>query len=188
MKKGFKKLLTLGLVVNVLGANCFATEGKAVADFSKPDTFAKRGQNGARTKFIANAAGAQVLSINCKKAKKYSGALISPVSGLWDFTGTSHFAATLTNTGTEKIRVVMRVDEEGDWKKKATNTEKISLNPGETKTLKVWYGFSWGNEGYPVNPSRIARVLLFINNGGEGKSFSVDKLIAAGTTGDYPEF
>ncbi|MEZ0217693.1 MAG: hypothetical protein ACAH89_11205, partial [Rariglobus sp.] len=59
----------------------------------------------------------------------------------------------LTNTGGESCKVGLRVDNEGDWQTEPWNSEVDMIAPGETKTIAVTFGQSYGVPGFKLDAS-----------------------------------
>lgn len=73
------------------------------------------------------------------------------------FTGVE---AQLTNLDNVERKVVLRVDNDGDWRQEPWNTEVDSLAPGETKTIAVTFGRSYDAPGYKLDPAAVVNVLI----------------------------
>lgn len=75
------------------------------------------------------------------------------------FTGVE---AELTNLDSVEHKILLRVDNDGDWQKEPWNSEVDSLAPGQTKTITVTFGQSHGAAGYKLDPSAVIGVLLSV--------------------------
>jgi len=119
----------------------------------------------------------------------YPGIQVFPTTGdTWDLSGFGDVEAKITNTGTKLIRMTMRVDGTAE-DAPASDTEIIGINPGETKVLKVIFGYAWGYEpAAALETDKIKQVLLFATKSTEDQSFHVQDLEAAGQTGEKPPF
>jgi len=118
----------------------------------------------------------------------YPGFAIAPAEGdAWDLSPWGHVQARLTNTGDATLSVNLRVDNAGPWQDNPWNTESVSIKPGETKVLKVIFGHHYGYKpGYKLDPSKVVRVLIFIDKSGKERSFRVEDLQAGGPAGEKP--
>ena len=73
------------------------------------------------------------------------------------FTGVE---AEVTNLDQVERKVVLRVDNGGDWRREPWNTEVDTLAPGETKVIAVTFGRSYGAPGYKLDPATVVNLLL----------------------------
>ncbi len=106
----------------------------------------------------------------------------------WDLSPWGHIEARLTNLGAERISVGMRVDNAGDWRKEPWNAENLTLNPKESKIVKVIFGHSYGFQpAFKLNSGAVIQV-LFIANGKSDKprAFRIEDLQASGSSGEKP--
>ncbi len=67
----------------------------------------------------------------------------------------------VSNISQTRVRLHLRVDNNGDWKNSPWNTERVMLAPGETKTLRLFFGLSQGQPAYKLDPKLISAVKLF---------------------------
>ncbi|MBC2603690.1 glycoside hydrolase family 16 protein [Puniceicoccus vermicola] len=119
------------------------------------------------------------------ESKTYPGVAFLPAAGFWDLSAYGHIEAKIKNTGTERLRISMRVDNEGNWRDAPWNTETIGIPPGETGTVKVIFGLQSGfKPGYALNPAAIKQVLLFTTKSSAVQSFVVESIQAGGNTGE----
>ena len=118
----------------------------------------------------------------------YPGFAFVPSSGtVWDLSAWGHVKAKVTNTGTVGLMVSMRVDNNGEWKDSPWNTESIYLKPGESKFLKVIFGYQYGYQlGYKLKTDAVSRVLIFTGQSNKERSFRIEDLLAGGAKGDRP--
>jgi beta-glucanase (GH16 family) len=105
----------------------------------------------------------------------------------FDLSKHGHVEARITNLGTGKSPVNLRLDNDGDWQTNPFNTESVHLEPGETGTIKLIFGHSYGHKkAFPLNPAAITRILFFGGKSGTEQVFRIDSLIAGGTPGELP--
>lgn len=120
-------------------------------------------------------------------AEQYPGFFIKPESGsAWDLTPWGRVEAKITNLGAGGLQLSMRVDNKPDGS--SGNTEGISLKPGESKIIKVIFGYAYGfKPGFPLNPGSV-KDLLFFSNGKKDapRSFRIEDLQASGSAGEKP--
>lgn len=117
----------------------------------------------------------------------FPGTIIRPAEGkAWDLSPFGNVSAQITNTGSEPIRVGLRVD--NDDSGSACNTELVGLKPGETKPIKVVFGYSYGfAKAYDLNPASVVKLLFFLGGASENeRSFVINNLQAAGVAGEKP--
>jgi beta-glucanase (GH16 family) len=87
-----------------------------------------------------------------------------PIAGSLDLSAHAGVAIDIANTSQERLNIALRADNSGDWKKSPWNTNNVWIAPGETKTLKVVFGQSYGNAGYALDASRVSNIKLFAAN------------------------
>lgn len=118
----------------------------------------------------------------------YPGFFLKPkAGGSWDLSAFGHVEAVVSNTGAEDLRVFLRVDNQGDWKKNPWNTESIEIPPGGSRALRVVFGYSDGQKpGFKLNPASIPQVMFFTGKTDKPKSFRIASLTAGGTPGEKP--
>ncbi|HSI10181.1 MAG TPA: glycoside hydrolase family 16 protein [Rariglobus sp.] len=120
-------------------------------------------------------------------AEQYPGFFIKPESGsAWDLTPWGRVEAKITNLGAGGLQLSMRVDNKPDGS--SGNTEGISLKPGESKIIKVIFGYAYGfKPGFQLNPGSVKDLLFFANGKKDApRSFRIEDLQATGSTGDKP--
>ncbi len=91
--------------------------------------------------------------------------------------------AEITNLGTERLNINLRVDNPGDWRKSPWNTNGIWIPAGATQTVKVTFGQSHGGPGYALDASRISVIKLFAGNPKQTSAILVKNLRPFGTAG-----
>lgn len=151
-------------------AGSAVVEGKKLVEITPSfDADSLKTENGAEVK-VVTADGSSGIEMTTPGGRDYPG-VIFPASGTWDLSAYQGVQATVTNTGTVALSPVLRVDDDGDWKKNPWNAEILhGLKPGATKTIRVTFGRSWGNKGYALNTQRILNVRVFTGKtAGEGK-------------------
>ncbi len=121
----------------------------------------------------------------------YPGLSFVPAKGekTWDFSPWGHVEAKLTNLGGKPLSLSLRVDNNGNWKDSPWNCENLYLKPGESKVLKVFFGYQYGYQaGYQLDPGAVSQVLLFLNGkSAEERSFRMEDLMVAGASGEKPD-
>ena len=155
MKKSFHTLAALFGFFAAGAGHCLAAE-------TRPSSFDFAGQpamietENAEVRAPSSGAGIELMF---PASKGYPAARFRFVGGrdLSAFTG---IEAELTNLDSVERKVVLRVDNDGDWQKEPWNSEVDTLAPGETKTILVTFGQSYGAAGYALDPGAITAVLL----------------------------
>jgi beta-glucanase (GH16 family) len=84
------------------------------------------------------------------------------------------------------LTIYIRVDNPGDWHSSPWDQDDATIAPGQTAKVTVYMGYSWGNPGYAINPSKISQVLLFISKPSAPVTFQVLSVKATGASGDHP--
>ena len=115
----------------------------------------------------------------------YPGVEFKPAAP-WDLSIYGHVEARIRNTGTEKIGVSLRLDNDGDWKTNPWNGENLWLKPGEVGTVTVRFGYSWGKKGFALDPKKISKLSLFIGKTDKQVAFRVESIAMAGAPGEAP--
>jgi beta-glucanase (GH16 family) len=155
------------------------------------------GSSGAVARFAASSAEQVTVSrsaapagvvVTCRPGKgEYPGVELKPAGAAWDLSKFGHVEARLTNTGASPVTVCLRVDDDGDWKSNPWNAENGTAAPGETVTVRVRFGTSWGKPGYALRPAKVTRLLLFTSQPKTPESFRIDSIVAGGSPGEKPQ-
>ena len=118
----------------------------------------------------------------------YPGVSLKPDKGdAWDLAKFGHIAARVTNLGSKAASISLRVDNPGPWQENRWNTETISLQPGESGTIKTIFGFQYGYKtGYPLNSATISNVQLFAVKSDVKQTFLIQSIEADGPKGETP--
>ncbi len=117
----------------------------------------------------------------------YPGITLTPPSGVWDLSPFGHVAACVANTGSDPLRVSLRIDNAGPWSDNPWNSEWRMVQPGATGTVSVLFGYTWGKPGYALKPEAVVRALLFTGKAGvREQSYHVVSFGAGGVPGEKP--
>jgi len=118
----------------------------------------------------------------------YPGIDLKPTKGgAWDLSDHGHVVMRVTNTSDTNFGINLRVDNPGDWKKSPWNTEGTWFKPGETKDIKVIFGYQHGKKkGYPLDPSKVTQVLIFTSKANKPLSYRLESLMVGGPAGETP--
>lgn len=123
-------------------------------------------------------------------AKGYPGVSIQKGKGqAWDFSPFNRIEAVVSNPGEVPIPVTLRVDNPGHWKDNPWNTESVTLAPGASETIVVFFGYQNGfQEGFALDPSKVTQLLFFTNGVESRREFVVESVAAAGSAEEVPFF
>jgi beta-glucanase (GH16 family) len=188
--------LLLPAVCTAPGLRADATVGaiapKALLDPTSKDVshFTASDQAGSQVTVAPAASGSGVdVTVN-PGAAGYPGAALKPASGAsWDLTPFGDVTASVTNTSAKSTMIAMRVDHAGDWHDSPWSAENFYFKAGETKQLKVIFGYSFGGkkDNYPFDPSAVVQVLFFTGKvSGAPITFHIDSVEASGSAGEKP--
>ncbi|HSU67953.1 MAG TPA: glycoside hydrolase family 16 protein, partial [Tepidisphaeraceae bacterium] len=130
-------------------------------------------------------AGALDVSI-AAGTQSYPGITITPPGAVWDLSRFGHVEARVANTGTKQIQLSLRVDGADEPSRNPWNSEFEVIPPGQTKSVRVRWGYSFGHRGYMPNTAKIVRVLLFTGKAAADESFRVEAVEAGGLPGEKP--
>lgn len=144
-------------------------------------------QEGATTEYTTTSEGRRALRVKFPAGKGYPGAAIKPDSGEWDLSKFAYVNIRLMNPGDKPVHVHMRVDNAGDWKKSPWNTEKFKVDPGTSRDLRVWFGYSWGKKAFNLDAAKVSQVLIFAENVKEEAQVFVESVSAGGEPGTVPD-
>ena len=120
----------------------------------------------ARTSDAGLVPGRDGLRVTTGTEKPWPGVTLVAPAGKWDLTAFGQVSVALKNAGANKVTVNCRVDNPGADGTKNCVTGSLSLNPGETGTLRVPLkrsaegklgGKLFGMRGYPHAPGTDAR-------------------------------
>ncbi len=119
-------------------------------------------------------------------ADAYPGLTLTPGKGApsWDLSAYGHVEARVVNTGSDRLHLVLRIDNPGDWQDNPWNSETCNLDPGETGTIRVVFGNSFGKPGYPLKSATVNRALLFAGKSDAVQSFRIESIEAGGHAGE----
>ena len=120
---------------------------------------------------------------------KHPGVHVTPATGKsWDLSAYGHVEAKITNTSDkQRFNIVMHVVDQGVGFWEERNMEFVGLQPGETKTLKVIFGYLKGfKPGPPLKASSVTEIYIYLWDKAQARSFRVDELKAAGPAGEKP--
>ncbi len=161
---------------------------KFLVDVTSPDAIKQIRPNYGDPVYTVDKTGIAV-SLPAARAN-FPGIQIIPATGdAWDLTPFGHIEAKIVNTGSTIFRITMRVDSPVA-NGVVSNTEVIGVKPGESKILKVIFGYNFGFHpgNQAVNSSKITQIILFLAKSDQVQSFRVEDLQGAGPAGEKPPF
>lgn len=102
----------------------------------------------------------------------FPGVIIPAPPDGWSLSDYQGVEAEITNDGATARGLALRVDNKGAGE--ASNTETAKIGPGETKTIRVKFGFSYGGRpAYQLDPSAVTGIQIYANKPTEEGSFVV---------------
>jgi beta-glucanase (GH16 family) len=117
----------------------------------------------------------------------FPGVSFTPADGVYDLSGTGYIEAKITNTGTGTILVSLRIDNAGDWKDNPWNGASAYLPAGKTGTARIYYGISYNQPAYAIDPAKITKIIAFTGKSETAsRTFRIESITAGGNTGDKP--
>ena len=146
---------------------------------------------------VAPGRAGAALRLTTGTTQRWPGVSLRAPDGNWDVSPFANVLVQVRNVGTNRAALNCRVDNPGaDGTRNCVNGS-LTLNPGQTDTLKVALrrasddtlgGKLFGLRGYPVaaggpgtvNPSNITQILLFVNQPKANHVFEVDAIRAGG--------
>ena len=83
------------------------------------------------------------------------------------------------------MNLSLRVDNADANAKEPWNSEAKVIEPGQTKTLRVYFGYSYGfRPSYKLNPEAVTQLLLFTGKLDSDVAFRVEQIQGAGWVGE----
>ena len=120
----------------------------------------------------------------------WPGVFILPAGGApsWDLSLWGHVEAKITNLGATQVALTLRVDNASIPGQNPWNAEMARINPGQSTTVRTYFGYSWGfQRGYALDTSAVIRLLLYLGKvEGEPVKLRIEGVQAAGWQGERP--
>ncbi len=120
-------------------------------------------------------------------AADHPGIHIHPADGTsWDLSQYGHVEATVTNTGDKVFGINLHViGAEGYWTEQ--NSEFVNVLPGETKTVKLIFGYSRGFRPIgTLDPAHVTQLFFYLYHTPYPHSFRIENIVAGGEKGEKP--
>ncbi len=183
------RTLLLTLVLSGLSCISAAENGQRLLQFDK-QTVAKqvKASDDAQVGVAVVGQGAKsALQVTCKAgATGFPGIAVAAPGVTWDLSTVGHVEVRVANTGKTAIDLALRVDNPGDWKQSPWNAEHVGIAPGATGTVRVCFGYNFGQPGYALDAKRVSQVLVFVTGKADEQSFRIETLAAGGKPGEKP--
>ena len=146
---------------------------------------------------LAGPATARVLRVATGHRAPWPGVTLEAPDGGWDLSAYEEIAFDAVNAGSRPLRIHCRVDSPGGDGVRNCVTESIALDAGASGRLRVGLrrrlpealaGKLFGMRGYPggytkdegLDPSRIVRLIIFLNRPAHDGAFQVGPIVAGG--------
>ncbi|MCX5683319.1 MAG: beta-agarase, partial [Planctomycetota bacterium] len=169
---------------------------EVLVDFGQDFDVSKVVKNDAKAS-LSKTAGGAALAITTGSKEKWPGIALRAPKGTWDLSKDEFLEVTLKNTHPGPTTVNCRVDNEGADGSHNCCTDRVTINPGESTTLRVQLvrkpagpaGVKlFGMRGYPVpmdapnmiDPSKVTQILLFLAYPVRECTFEVSAVRAGG--------
>lgn len=130
---------------------------------------------------LDTSAGAPALKVSFPSGGDYPGLDLPLAGGIANLSAFAGVQAEVTNAGPSRLNVNLRADNPGDWRKNPWNTGNAWIAPGETKSVKVVFGQSYGNPGYALDASRVSNLKLFVASPKADAIIIVKNIVPFGT-------
>ncbi len=129
---------------------------------------------------------APALKVAFPNGGDYPGLDLPLAGGRLDLSGHAGIQAEIVNVGASRLNVNLRADNPGDWRKSPWNTSNVWIAAGETKTVRVVFGQSYGRPGYALDPAKIGNVKLFVERPGPDAAILVRNVVPYGSATAAP--
>ena len=111
---------------------------------------------------LAGDIGASVLSMKADANAAFPGLSVTPGSP-WNLNEEKGVQAVITNPGSAMVSVTLRVDNEPAAGQKNTwSAASVQIGPGETRTVQAIFGQTYGNPGFPLDPTKINSLSIYL--------------------------
>ncbi|WP_269540610.1 family 16 glycosylhydrolase [Cerasicoccus fimbriatus] len=178
------------LAFSISGLNSHAADTQEILDLDSPTITEsiKPSSSQVTVEESTNASEPGVIMTVTPGSENYPGIEFQPTTGTsWDLSNYGHVAVTVTNIGKESMSVSLRVDNAYEAGSSPWNTENTYLKEGQTKTIKVIFGYANGNKpSYKLDPAKITRILVFTGKVKDERKLLIQSLVAGGPSGEKP--
>jgi hypothetical protein len=125
---------------------------------------------------LYNQDGKQGLKVDYVASQGYPGFSLKEPDGGRNLSAFKGVDVEIINVGKTLANIAVRVDNNGDWTKNAWNSEHAQVAPGDTITIHVTFGISYGQTGYPLDPSHVSAIRVFAITPGDAGTFVVSSI------------
>ncbi len=132
--------------------------------------------------------GGAALRIEFGHEQAWPGVRLLPQAEKWDLSAFDRVEMDVRNAGEGQVRVLCRVDNPGADGRDHCNTDGVTLEPGQARTLSVVFGRSWGGAGFPIDPGNVVGLLIFVDRPKQDQVIMVDNIRAAGSLAELPDW
>jgi beta-glucanase (GH16 family) len=154
---------------------------KEFIDFNQPDigtTIKLNGKSGAQYKIVDGDNG-KALEVSCSVgSNRFPGIQIHPKAKVWNLSGYNKVEVDITNLSKQRVKVFVRVDNPGDWRKNPWNCTGTMIPAAATKTVTVVFGYSWGQPGFKLDPAKVNNILIYCANLKQSAKLKVNSIRA----------
>ena len=179
MKNKLVIALLLSVVAHLPAIAQSPSENKDLINLAELDVSTIKTENDAETS-IEKKGDESVLKMKFPASGSYPGVNFKSPAGKWDLSANGGISVEVTNNGSAKLGVGLRVDNPGDWKKSPWNSEVLWLAPGKTETITVHFGQSYGKPGYALDPASISNIKILVNPPKAPGEILIGKISAVG--------
>ena len=131
---------------------------------------------------VVDVSGSLALEFACQAGSPWPGIALKPNGAEWNLAVAAGVEAQVANVGTAPAKVTLRIDQDA----KVWNAEMVSIAPGATATVKVFFGTSYGKPGPAVAAAHLTNALIFADGALEGTKLQLRRLASFGKAGDKP--
>lgn len=123
---------------------------------------------------VVDDAGKPVLAVTFEAGAEFP---FVKFPGRWDLSAAPGVKTEITNSGTSPVRVAVRVDNTTHPEdSQEYNSEVALLGPGETSTLEVTFGQSYGSPGFALDPTRVESISILAVSPAEPATLQIRSL------------
>jgi hypothetical protein len=163
-------------------------------DFDRPGDLAQASVNADAKFALTDGKSGKALRIDTGHKAEWPGITLKAPGGKWDLSSQARITMDVTNLGTSRLTVCLRVDNPGGDGTKNCITGSLDLPAGQSGTLSVTLS-STGvrlvppvtiigmrgtpGTGGPLDPANVTQVIVFVPKPAEDHAFTIDNLAAS---------
>jgi len=173
-----------------------ADADEALFDFAPGFDVSKIVTIDAKASLSKSASGA-ALAVTTGHKEQWPGVTLKAPKGTWDLSKFEFLEMAVKNTGSAPVTVNCRADNEGADGSRNCCTDRVTVKPGESATLRVQLVRKpagpaevklFGMRGYPVpmdgpnmiDPAKVTQLVIFVAKPGADHAFEVGAIRAGG--------